>query len=134
MGVDPGSGQDQVLARDGIGADADHHVCADAGHHVRVAAFADPANLAVTNTDVGFDHALNRVNDGDVGDHQVQHAVVAGQVVVVTHAVAQGFPPSVDRFFAVTAQVLFDFDEQVGIAQADFVAGGGAKQACVFFA
>ena len=103
VGVDPGSGQNQVFAGDGVGAHTHHQARGYAIHGARVTAFTNPGNLAVADADVGFDHALDRVDDGDVGDHQVQYAVIAGQGVVGAHAVTQGFTAAVYGLVAVTA-------------------------------
>ena len=103
VGVDPGSGQNQVFAGDGVGAHTHHQARCYTIHGARVTAFADTGNFTVADANVGFDHALNRVNDGDVGDDQVQHAVVAGQGVVGAHAVTQGLAAAVYGLVAVSA-------------------------------
>ena len=81
---------------------------------------------------VGLHHAQFGVDDRDVGDHQVQRAFLRSHRIRKPHTVAEGFAASVDDFIAVFAQVLFDFNVQVGIAKPDFIADGWTEQVVVF--
>ena len=122
--VDAAGGEDEMLAGDGVGGIAHDKIRIDTIHHRRVAALADAHDPAVPDAHVGFDDALHRVDDGDVGDDEIKHASIAVQAGIAAHAAAQGFTAAVHGLVAVVAQVLFDFNVQVGIAQPDFIADG----------
>ena len=130
--VDAGCGQDQVFARNGVGGGTGDQVGMHAVHDVGIARLADAGDLAVLDAHVGFHHAQLGVDDRDVGDHQVQRAFLRSHRIRKAHTVAEGFAASVDDFVAVFAQVLFDFNVQVGIAQPDFIADGRTEQVVVF--
>ena len=71
--VDAAGGEDQPLAGDRLGRDADDHPVGDAGHHVRVAGLADAGDAAVLDADVGLADA-GPVDDQRVGDDAVERA------------------------------------------------------------
>ena len=52
----------------------------------------------------------------------------------MAHAVAQNFAAAEFGLFAVDGAVFFDFDEELGVGQADAVAGGGAEKVRVLAA
>src|SRR4029079_14481880 len=111
---------------------ADRESRSDAIHGAGIAGFADAYNLAVFDADVGFDDAKEGVHHCDVGDDQVERAAFARELVVDPHAIAQRLAAAVDGFITVHAQILLDFDIEVGITQADLVSDGRAEQARVF--
>ena len=130
--VDAGGREDEVLARDGVGRRARDQVGVHAVHDVGVAGLADAGDLAVLDADVGLHHAQHGVDDRDVGDDQIERSLLRGHRVGQSHAVADGLSAAVYHFVAVFAQVLFDLDVEIGVAQADFVAHGRAEQVVVF--
>ena len=121
-----------MFAGDGVGGVAHDEVGVHAVHHGGVAALADAHDPAVADAHVGLDHAQFGVDDGHVGDHEVEHARRAIKPGVAAHAAAQGFAAAVHGFVAVVAQVLFDFNIQVGIAKPDFVPHGGTEEGRMF--
>ena len=120
-------------AGDGIRGRADRESRGDAVHGAGIAGFADAYDLAVLDADVGFDDAEERVHHCDVGDHQVERAALARELVVHPHAVAQRLAAAVDGFIAIHAQILLDLNVEVGVTQADLVSDGRAEQARIFF-
>ena len=52
--VDPAGGDDEPLARDRLGRDADDHVRRDARHDVGVSGLADSRDASALDADVGF--------------------------------------------------------------------------------
>jgi len=125
VGVHAAGGQDFPLAGDDLGAGADHDV--DAVGDLRVAGLADPEDVAVPERDVRLvDPGV--VQDNDVGDDGVRHILVAGQLAVLAHAVADHLAAAEDHFLAVHGEVLFDLEEKVGVGEADGVAGRGPVQ------
>src|SRR5215470_4181960 len=83
-------------------------------------------------TDVGLHDPKHRVDDGDVGDHQIGRAAGARHPVVHAHAFAHALAAAEDELVTVAAaQIAFDFDEQTGIPQADAITGRRAEQANV---
>ncbi len=132
VAVDARRGENQVLARDGVGRRARHQIGMHAVHYVGVARFADARYLAVLDAHVGFDHAQLGVDNGHVGYHQIERALLRGHGVGQSHSVAEGLAAAVDHFVAVLAQILLDLDVKVGVAQTYLVADGGAEQIVVF--
>ena len=130
--VDAAGGEDEMLAGDGVGGIAHDKIRIDTIHHRRVAALADAHDPAVPDAHVGFDDALHRVDDGDVGDDKIKHASIAVQAGIAAHAAAQGFTAAVHGLVAVVAQVLFDFDKQIRVPKPDFVPNGRAEEGSVF--
>jgi hypothetical protein len=97
--------------------------------------------MATMQTDVGFDNAPV-VDDECVGHHGVYCAtrLRASSCTVpcalgLRHAVADGFAAAELHFFAVASgfecEVVFDFNDQIGVRQAQAVANGGAIHFCV---
>lgn len=77
MAVDAGRGQDQVFPGNGVSAEPDNHILRHAIHNGRVTAFTNANNQAIFNTDVGLNDAQFGIENRDVGNHQVQNAVIA---------------------------------------------------------
>ena len=133
--VDAGGGQDEMVAGDRVGGEAQFQPRRDAVHRLRIAGLADRADAPVADADVGLHHALHRVDDRHVGDDEVGRPAGIRQPVVHAHAFAQALASAEDDFVAVrAAQVALDLDEQPGVAEADAVAGRGAVQADVLVA
>ena len=134
VGIDTTGSYDGRTAVDGVGSWAASHARSNALHGVGVTGFTDTGDFAVFDTDVGLDHALDRVNDGGVGQNQVQAASTAGSRVVEAHAVTQCFTTTEHGLVTIAgAQVFFNFNKQVGVAQANFVAYCGAVQTYILF-
>ena len=127
VAVNAARGDDVALAADHFGAGADDDV--HAGLHVGVAGLADGHDAPALKADVGLDDAPV-VQDESVGHHAV-HGTFCARALALRHAVADGFAATKFDFFAIGAraqsQVLFDFNQQVGVGQAHPVAHGGAK-------
>ncbi len=132
VAVDAGRSQNQMFARNGVGRGTRHQIGIDALHGVRIACLAQPGDFAILDADVGLDDTHNGVDDCDVRNHQVQRTLFGGHRVGQTHAVAQCFAAAVNHLVAVFAEVFFDFDIQIAVAQPDFVSFGWAEQVVVF--
>ena len=118
--VEGAGGEDLALAGDRLGAGADDDV--DVRLDVRVAGLADAGDLAVLDADVGLDDAPV-VDDQRVGDDGVDGAVGAGHLALA-HAVADHLAAAELHLLAVGGEVLLDLDDEIGIGEADLVAGG----------
>ncbi len=118
---------DFSFSGDHFRARADDHSGCHAVHDVRIAGLADSRDASVADSDVGFvDSAV--VHDHRIGDHQIESAVRRGGRRGLAHAVANHFAAAEFRFFAGSGQVLFNFDEQFRVGQADAIAGGWAVE------
>jgi len=128
MGVDATGGQDHAFTGDhlGAGADGDGYIGLDVG----VAGLADRRDASVLEADVGLDDAPV-IDDQGIGDQRVDH--LGGQQLALAHAIADDLAATEFDFFAVGGEVLFHFDPQVGVGQADFVTDGGAEHVGVGF-
>ncbi len=129
VSVDAPSRQDLSIARDDLGGRADDQSRVHAVHRVRVSGLAERDDAAVADTDIGFDDAPvvehDRAGDDRVGG--ARHSVALDpRGVRHTHRFADHFPTAEHCFVAACAVVVFDLDEQVGVGQADAVAGGGS--------
>jgi len=122
VAVDAAGGEDFAFAGDDFGAGADDD--GDAWLDVGVAGLADGVDAVVLDGDVGLDDALV-VDDEDVGDDGVDRALDLAELGLA-HAVADDFTAAEFHFVAVEGEVAFDFDPEVGVGEADAVAGGGA--------
>ena len=136
VGVDGTGSHDHAFARNNFRARANDDVHTRLG--VGVARFANGSDAGVFDTNIGFDNAP-MVKNERVGQHTVHgttalcaaaHRTVAG-ALALRHAVANGFAATKLHLFAIAAcaqgVVLLDFNEQVGVGQAQAVAHGGAK-------
>ena len=134
VGVDTPSGHDGGAAVDGVGSGTASHARRNTSHGVGVTSLADTHNLAVLDADVGLDHALHCVNDGGVGQHQIQTACAAGCGVVETHTVTQRFTTAEHGLIAVAGtQIFFNFNKQIGVTEANLVADCGTIEAHILF-
>jgi len=132
VSVDTCGSQDKMLARDGVGRGTGAECRGHTFHDIGVTGLADTCDLAVLDTDIGLDDTEQRVEDGDVGDDEVERPGIRRDCVGRAHAVADGLAASVDDLVAVDAEVLLYFDIEVCIAQADLVACGRAEQIVIF--
>ncbi len=123
VGVEPAGGEDLALTGDGFGAGADDDV--HARLNIRVAGLADGGDAAVLKAHVGFDDAP-MVDDQHVGDDRIDRAASAADLRLA-HAVADDLAAAELHFFTVGGEILLHFDNQAGVRQAHFVAGGGAE-------
>ena len=123
VGVDAAGRRDQPVAGDRprAGSDREVHAVGDVG----VARPADAGDAAVLDPQVGLQHAEPRIHDHRARDHRVELAL-AGGAVLLGHARAQVLGVAPQRLVGGFGEVALDADPQVGVAQADLVAGGGA--------
>ena len=139
--VDAAGGDDAALARDRLGAGADDHRVlllrggvgvdrADARLDTGVARVADADDAAVLDADVGLDDAEERIEDEGVGDDEVERLGV-GRGGRLAHAVADDLAAAELHLVAVAGglgdEVALDLDEELGVGEADAVAGSGAE-------
>src|SRR5580704_2934218 len=117
--VDAPGGDDAALAGDRFGPRPDHDI--DAGLDIRVAGFADAADAAVADADIGFDDAPI-VEDHGIGDDGVDGAVGTGRLAL-PHAVADDLAAAEFDLLAIDRAVALDLDEEFGIGQAQPIAG-----------
>ena len=132
VAVDAGRRQDQVLARYCVGRGAGHQIGMHAVHDIGISRLADTGDFPVFDTHVGLHDAQIGVDDRHVGDHEVERPFLRSHRIGQPHTVADGFAAAVDDLVAVFAQVFFDLDVKIGVAQPDFVADGGTEQVIVF--
>ena len=118
MRVDRARGGDQPLAGDDRGAGADDDV--DAVLHVGVAGPADAADATLADADRHLADATGRVDDDDVGDHDV--ARVAHRRRLQQQAVASGLGEAGEELVAALLRVVLDLDDQAGVAEAHTIA------------
>jgi hypothetical protein len=117
-----------MRARDRVSGEAKLQTGRHAIHGLRIAGLADGADESVLDADVGFHHALHRVNDCDVGDDEVGRSGLPRQPVVHAHAFAQALAaPEHDLVAKPTAQVALDLNKQPCIAQSNAIADRWTK-------
>ena len=97
----------------------------DAGLDVGIAGLADADDLAVLDADVGLDDAPV-VDDQRIGDDRVDGAFAARELRLA-HAVADDLAAAELHLLAIGGEVLLHLDDEVGIGEADLVAGGRAE-------
>ncbi len=70
------------------------------------------------------------IQDERVGDDQIESAgdTLAQRSARLAHAVADNLAAAKGDLVAIGGEVLFDFYDERGIAQADAIAGGGTVQ------
>src|SRR5580704_10787373 len=117
--VDAAGGDDAALSGDRFGPRPDYDV--DAGLDVGVAGFADPADAAVADADIGFDDAPI-VEDHGIGDDRVDGAVGAGRLPL-PHAVADDLAPAEFDLLAIDRAVALDLDKEFGVGESQPIAG-----------
>ena len=111
-----------ALAGDRFGARAHHDRHARLG--VGVARFADGADAAVAQADVGLDDPPP-IQDQGVSDHGVHGALAAGRLALA-HAVTNHLAATKLHLVAVDGEILLHLHDQFGVGQPQPVAGGGA--------
>src|SRR5271169_1556051 len=132
--VDAAGGDDAALSGDRFGPWADHDV--HAGLDVGVAGFADPADAAVADADIGFDDSP-MIEDHGIGDDCVDRALRARRLPL-PHAVADDLTATELHLLTVDRAVALDLDDELGIGQAQPIAGrwpehggiSGARDLC----
>ena len=97
----------------------------DAGLDVGIAGLADGGDEPVLQADVGFDDPP-MVEDDGVGDDGVDGAPRVGGLRL-PHAVADHLAAAELHLLAVSGEILLDFDHELGVGEADAVAGRGAE-------
>ena len=122
--VDAAGGEDQALAGDRFGGDADDHPRRDAGHDVGIAGLADAGDAAVLDADVGLADA-GPVDDQRVGDDAVERVGIA-DAGGLAHAVAEHLAAAELALVAVDRGVVLDLGDETGVAEADAIAGRGS--------
>ena len=127
MTVDASGGDDQVLTRDDFGRRANHKVRIDAVHGVGISRFTDLDDAAVPNADIAF-YDSPVVDDDGVGDDEVENARVVAprHVAILAHAVTNDFAAAKSNFIAIHGEVIFDFDQQGRVGEADAIAHCGS--------
>ena len=105
-----------MVARDGVGREAQFETRRHAIHRLWIAGLSDRADATVADADVRLHHALHRVDDRHVGDDEVRRTAGIRQPVIHPHAFAQAFPTAEDDLVAIgAAQVALDLDEEPGV-------------------
>ena len=125
VGIDRARGHDGVLTGVGLGVDADRDV--DIVLDVRVACATDADDQAVADTDVGLKDA-GVVDDDRARDDGVHDTLVAGHAGVHAHALADHLAATEANLVALSGEVLFDAQNQVGISKTNAVTRGRAVQ------
>lgn len=118
-------GEDLALAGNDFGAGPDHDI--HAVGDPQGSCLADLEDVAAPEGDVGLVDA-GVVQDDGVGDDGVRDVLIPNHLAVLAHAVADHFAAAEHHFLAVDREVLLDFEEQVGVRQADAVARRRAVQ------
>src|SRR5580700_6397893 len=124
MTVDASGGDDHVFARDDFSGCAYDEVRIDTIHRVGISRLTHSYYAAVPNADIAFDYAPV-IDDNCVGDDEIENTGVlaARHGAVLSHAVADDFAAAKSDFVTVDGKILFDFDNQSCIREADTVAG-----------
>ncbi len=124
MRVETASRHDHPLAGDDLSPRANDELRVDAGLDERVPGFADSHDPAVADAEVAL-HDPPIVEHDGVGDHDVE---VRGSLLVPIRRLAlpitNDFAAAEDDLLAIDGEVLFDLDDEIGVAQADAVADG----------
>src|SRR5262249_45797693 len=113
-------GEDLALAPNRFGAGPDHD--GDVGLDVWIAGLADGGDLFVLDPDVGL-HDAPMVEDERVGGDGVGRALLfAG--LGLTHARADHLAAAELHLLAIGREILFDFDDEIGVGESYAIAGG----------
>src|SRR5690606_40333389 len=104
---------------DHLGARTNHQI--DTGLDVRVAGLADAGDAPAADADVCFDDAP-LVEDEGAGDDGVAHLVACA--LPLAHAVSDDLAAAGFDLFAINGAILFDLKPQIGVCEAQAVAGG----------
>jgi len=122
VGVDTARGEDHPLACNDFGTRADHDVYARLD--IGITRLANGADAAVFEPDIGLHNAPvidnQRIGNDRVGDF-------GSDALALPHAVADDLAAAEFHLLTVNGVVLFDLNPQLGIGQADTVAGGRAE-------
>src|SRR5262249_3439340 len=113
---------------DGVGRGTARQLGSHVVHHARIPGPSNTGDLAVLHADVGLHDADDRVEHGDVGDHEIERSGCARELVVHAHAVAQCLSTAVANLVTVASTVFFDLDVEIGIGEPDLVADRGAVE------
>ena len=122
VGVDGAGGDDVALAGNRLGART--HDDVDPIGDVGVARLADRTDAAVAQADIGLNNAPP-IEDQGVGDHRV-HGAIGAAGLGLAHAIADHLAAAELHLIAVAGEVLLHLQDQLGVRQAQPVAGGGA--------
>ncbi|STW72001.1 Uncharacterised protein [Klebsiella michiganensis] len=122
MRIDAAGGDDLAFRRNNFRGRADRD--RDVGLNIRVAGFADREDPPVFDADIGFDDPPV-IDDQGICQHQIH--TPGGKHLSLAHTVADHFATAEFDLFAVGGQIIFDLDPQLGVRQANFIAGGGAE-------
>ena len=125
VGVDGAGRRDEALARHHRGVGVDDEL--DAVLDVRVAGAAHPDDAAVGDADRGLADAEDGVEQQDAQHDEVEGAV-AGRAVGDQRALAGGLAAAAEHLLAGLGVVGVDLHPQVGVAEADAVAGRRAVE------
>ena len=123
VGIDSARRNDFSFAGKHFGPRADNHSGRHAAHHVGIAGFADSRDAAVANPDVRFVNP-HVIHDQRVRNHQVEYPVRGHGRGGLPHAVADHLAAAELGLLSGDGQILFDFNEQVGVGEAHAVARG----------
>src|SRR6202048_3455298 len=128
--IDAAGGDDAAFAGDHLGAWADHDV--DPGLDIGIAGFADAADAAVADADIGF-HDAPMVEDHSVGYDGIDRTLRTGRLSL-SHPVADDLAAAELDLFAVNRAVALDLDNKLGIGQPQAIPGRRAEHRSVSFA
>ena len=123
VGVEAAGGEDFAFAGDHVGARSDDD--GDAGLDIRIAGLADGGDFAVLEPDIGFDDAP-MVENERVGDDGVDRALLVADLAL-PHAVADHLAAAELHLLAVSAEILLDFDDEIGVGKPHAVTRGRAE-------
>ncbi len=112
-----------AFAGDDLRAGADDDV--DARLDVGIAGLADGRDAAVLDGDIRL-HDSPMVEDQRIGDDGVDRAGGTAPLALA-HAVADHLAAAELHLLAIDREIALDLDEELGIGQADAVAGGGPE-------
>src|SRR5271165_708487 len=119
VGIDAAGGDDTALAGNRFGPRPDHDV--NPGLNIGVARLADTADAAVADADIGLNDPPVIQNHG-IGDDGVDGTVGAGRLPL-PHAVANDLAAAEFDLLAIDRAIALDFDDEVGIGEAQPIAG-----------
>ena len=128
VGIHSTSGHNTTLACNNLGANANDNV--NVVLHVRVTGSTDLGNLAILDCNVSNVNA-GVVNHGRAGDNNVRNLLVAHRAAVLAHAVTDNLAATEGDLFTVVGQVLLNACHEVGIGQANTIAGSRAVELSV---
>ena len=113
VAVEAACREDLALARDNIGAGADHD--GDARLDVGIAGLSDGADVAFLDRNVGL-HDAPMVDDQRVGDDGIGRALLI-RCLRLTHAVTDHFAAAEFHLLAIDGEVLLHLDDEVGVGE-----------------